>query len=87
MIFDVMILDPGHACNGKRMTCCEVENGEVTKTNLLSKCRRGPCSYTLIKRYYKHATAGDFKRTIAELIGMCNIHDDISYTCTAYNMN
>ena len=56
-------------CNGKRMMCCEVENGEVTET-FLSKRRRGPHSYTLIKRYYKHATAGDFKKIIAELIGM-----------------
>ena len=47
---------------------CIVNDGEVSE--ILSGSKNGTRStYCLIKRYYKHATAGDFKRTIAEIYG------------------
>ena len=55
-------------CNGKRYVQCIVNDGEVS--GILSGSKSGTRStYCLIKRYYKHATAGDFKRTIAEIYG------------------
>ena len=55
-------------CNGKRCVQCIVHNGEVSE--ILPGSKSGACStYCLVKRYYKHATSGDFKRTIAEIYG------------------
>ena len=55
-------------CNGKRCVQCVVHDGEVS--DIIPGSKSGTCStYCLVKRYYKHATAGDFKRTIAEIYG------------------
>ena len=55
-------------CNGKRCVQCVVHDGEVSE--VLSGPKGGIRStYCLVKRYYKHATAGDFKRMIAEIYG------------------
>ena len=56
-------------CNGKRRLQCTIDNcGRVVDVFSQHK----PCKqhlYTLVKRYYKHATAGNYKRTIAEIYG------------------
>lgn len=59
-------------CNGKRFIRCAVDaNGTVTELITNSK-RRSDSLYTLIRRYYEHMTARDFKKTIAEIIGKCS---------------
>jgi len=56
-------------CNGKCCSWCVVdEDGKVTDVFVRNK-HKSNSTYCLVKRYYKHATAGDFKRTIAELYG------------------
>lgn len=55
-------------CNGKRSLHCIFEGNVLTEIVAPSKLRTGK-TYCLVKRYYKHATAGDFKRTIAEIYG------------------
>ena len=56
-------------CNGKRRLQCSVDNrGHVIDVFGQHKPRNQHL-YTLVKRYYKHATAGDYKRTIAEIFG------------------
>ena len=56
-------------CNGKRTMRCVVEDGCVLDVipGLVPQADRR--SYLLVKRYYKHATAGDFRKTIAEIYG------------------
>ena len=56
-------------CNGKRSSWCILdEDGDIT--DILTKYKsRYPNNYRLVKRYYKHATSGDFKRVIVELFG------------------
>ena len=50
------------------MMQCVVHDGEVS--NIIPGSKSGTCNtYCLIKQYYKHATAGDFKRTIAVIYG------------------
>ena len=54
--------------NGKRCVQCVVHDGEVS--DIIPGSRSGTCiTYCLVKRYYKYAIAGDFKRTIAEIYG------------------
>lgn len=59
-------------CNGKRCSWCVLdEDGDVLE--ILTKCgSRHPNYHRLVKRYYKHATSGDFKRIIVELYGKCS---------------
>ena len=60
-------------CNGKCCVQCVVHNGEVS--DVLSGSKNGALrTYCLVKRYYKHSTAGDFKRTIAEIYGEYNCY-------------
>ena len=56
-------------CNGKRFMKCEVDKkGKVI--GLISQSRRHfGTQYTVVRRYYEHATSRDFKKTIAEIIG------------------
>ncbi len=57
-------------CNGKRLIKCEVDkNGKCI--NVINNPKRHVCSgmYTIIRRYYEHMTARDFKKTIAEILG------------------
>ena len=55
-------------CNGKRRNVCEVEDGDVTEVFSGPSTKREN-AYCLVRRYYKHATSGDFRRTIAEIYG------------------
>ena len=56
-------------CNGKRRLQCTVDDqGRVMDIYSQYKPRKREM-FTLVKRYYKHATAGDYKRTIAEIYG------------------
>ncbi len=59
-------------CNGKRFIKCAVdEDGNVIE--LINHPRRRTNGlYTIVRRYYEHTTARDFKKTIAEIIGMHN---------------
>lgn len=53
-------------CNGKRRQQCSLDNfGRVID---IVKPRK-QLAYTLVKRYYRHATATDFRRVIAEIFG------------------
>ena len=58
-------------CNGKRLIKCEVDKkGKVIE--LFSKPRRCIGTlYTLVRWYYEHTTARDFKKTICEILGKC----------------
>ena len=55
-------------CNGKRTMRCVVEDGCVLDVipGFSAPSRQ---TILLVKRYYKHATAGDFRKTIAEIYG------------------
>ena len=55
-------------CNGKRSLWCILDDdGDVSE---ISTCKPlYPNNYSLVKRYYKHATSGDFKRVIVEIYG------------------
>ncbi len=45
-----------------------VRDGKVS--DILPGSKSGTCNtYCIVKRYYKHATAGDFKGMIAEIYG------------------
>ena len=55
-------------CNGKRCNGCEVEDGQVTEV-FSGLSIQGGSTYRLVRRYYKHATSTDFRRTIAEIYG------------------
>ena len=55
-------------CNGKRSNICEVEDGHVTEVFSGPSTKREN-TYCLVRRYYKHVTSGDFRRTIAEIYG------------------
>ena len=71
-------------CNGTRCLQCVVDDGVVSEILSESKVRTGN-TYCLVKRYYKHATAGDFKRTIAEIYGKftCRVGGNISVSGTS----
>ena len=58
-------------CNGKRRQQCSInEFGCVI--DIVSKVKsRKQRMYTLVKRYYRHATATDYRRVIAEIFGEC----------------
>lgn len=62
-------------CNGKQCNSCEVEDGHVMEVYSELSIQREN-TYCLIRRYYKHATSGDFRRIIAEIYGnlLCIIH-------------
>ena len=56
-------------CNGKRRLQCAV-NDQGRVVDIFSKYQpKKQHLFTLVKRYYKHATAGDYRRTIAEIYG------------------
>ena len=55
-------------CNGKRCNVCEVEDGHVMEVFSGPSIKREN-TYCLVRRYYKHATSGDFRRTIAKIYG------------------
>ena len=55
-------------CNGKRCNACEVEDGKVMEV-FSGLSIQGGSTYHLVRRYYKHATSTDFRRTIAEIYG------------------
>ena len=56
-------------CNGNRWVQCVVYDGIVSE--ILPGPKSGSCcTYCLVKCYHKHATAGNFKRTIAEIYGI-----------------
>ena len=64
---DIRVDDLGSwTCNGKRCLQCVVDDGVVSEILSESKVRTGN-TYCLVKRFHKHATAGDFKRTIAKI--------------------
>ena len=67
---DVRAEDLGSwTCNGKRRLQCTVDDqGRVMDIYSQYKPRKRQV-FTLVKRYYRHATAGDYKRTIAEIYG------------------
>ena len=48
---------------------CVVEDGCVLDVTPGLVAQEGKQSYLLVKRYYKHVTAGDFRKTIAEILG------------------
>ena len=52
-------------CNGKKCVRCTVQDGQILEIFSGSSGN----TYLLIRRYYKHATSGDFRRTIAEVYG------------------
>ena len=56
-------------CNGKRCSWCVLDDdGDVSE--IFTKYKpQYPNNYCLVKRYYKHATSGDFKRVIVEIYG------------------
>lgn len=56
-------------CNGKRLIQCKVDKfGKVVE--LVDKpSKRTGTLHTIVRRYYEHATARDFKKTIAEILG------------------
>ena len=57
-------------CNGKRCLYCSVDNeGYIVEVSKSKPSEGGYQTYTLIRRYYKHATASDYKKTIAEIYG------------------
>lgn len=57
-------------CNGKRRQQCSVNKfGRVTDANLTINKSRKQLLYTLVKRYYRHATASDYRRVITEIFG------------------
>lgn len=57
------------SCTGTRRSQCSVdEQGFVIDIISDGKSRRKDM-FTLIKRYYRHSSAGDYKRTIAEIYG------------------
>ena len=56
-------------CNGKRRLQCTIDSHGHVIDLLTDYKPHKPHMYTLVKRYYKHATAGDYKRTIAEIYG------------------
>ena len=66
---DIIADDLGSwTCNGIRCVQCVVHDREVSE--ILSGPKSGIHStYCLVKRNYEHATAGDFKWTIAEIYG------------------
>ena len=55
-------------CNGKRSVQCAIEDGRAFEIVPTSNTNVG-ITYRLIRRYYKHATAGDFARIISEIYG------------------
>ena len=55
-------------CNGKRCNVCEVEDGHMMEVFSGPSIKREN-TYCLVRRYYKHATSGDFRRTIPEIYG------------------
>ena len=66
---DVRANDRGSwVCNSKQRNVCEVEDRHVTKVFSGPSIKREN-AYCLVRRYYKHATSGDFRRTIAEIYG------------------
>ena len=57
-------------CNGKRCLYCSVDNeGYVVSVSKSKTPEDAYTMYTLVRRYYKHATATDYKKTIAEIYG------------------
>ena len=56
-------------CNGKRCLYCSVDDMGYIVEVRKSKPPAGYHTYTLVRRYYKHATANDYKKTIAEIYG------------------
>lgn len=57
------------ACNSKRTMRCVVEDGWVLDVTPGLTAQADRQSYLLVKRYYKHATSGDFRKTIAKIYG------------------
>ena len=55
-------------CNGKRCNQCEVEDDQVMEIFSGPSIQRENM-YRLVRRYYRHATSSDFRRTIAEIYG------------------
>ena len=56
-------------CNGKRRQLCSVDEFGCV-VDIVSKVKsRKQRVYALVKRYYRHATASDYKRIIAEIFG------------------
>ena len=56
-------------CNGKRRLQCAVNDQECV-VDIFSKYQpKKQHLFTLVKLYYKHSTAGDYRRTIAEIYG------------------
>ena len=57
-------------CNGKRCSYCSVDDdGYIVSVSTTKPLQDTYHIYVLIRRYYKHATAGDYKKTIAEIYG------------------
>jgi len=67
-------------CTGTRRPQCSVdEQGFVIDIITEEKSRRD--MFTLIKRYYRHSTAGDYKKTIAEIYGWFCILINLENVC------
>lgn len=69
---DIRVDDLGSwTCNGKR--CLYFSVDDEGHAEYIGKIKPPQCeassTYTLVKRYYKHATASDYKKTIAEIYG------------------
>lgn len=57
-------------CNGKRCSYCSVDDdGYVVSVSTTKPLQDTYHVNALIRRYYKHATAGDYKKIIAEIYG------------------
>ena len=56
-------------CNGKRCSWCVLDDDGSVLEIFTKRKSRSPNTYCLVKRYYKHATSGDFKRMIVEVYG------------------
>ena len=68
-------------CNGKRCSYCRFkDDGYVVSVSTTKPLQDTYHVYALIRRYYKHATAGDYKKTIAEIYGE-NLSSHCSVQC------
>ena len=57
-------------CNGKRCSYCSVDDdGYVVSISTTKPVQDAYHIYALVRRYYRHTTAGDYKKTIAEIYG------------------
>lgn len=61
-------------CNRKRCLYCSIDSeGCVVEVSKSKPSEGGYQTYTLIRRYYKHATASDYKKTIVEIYGKLHV--------------